>query len=323
MVMMSFSKKSVHSFLGFPTSIDTASTTRSTPTDKHLYYGCPHHRVSSSLTGGLGLISVTSGDVQRSPNVLESSSVKSTPASSSPPPKKDPGGIGFIDDIGGGVDGLMSCTESLGFESSDERRFDDKIEEEINDKETSDCGFYTRRTTRMKSRREGDREVKNFPPPLSSMNPNGQRSFFLRAVRKEGRLELTEVRIDRTEILLASRQDGRLRLHLIRDDDIHDFTEEEVEEDEDEEEELVEEVEPEHEEEGKELVLEEEKEIVEDETQKFNGFEEETEEKRFGDWKFPVSGEGFRRCQELGSHRDHHHHHNLHVWRQQYCVTTG
>ncbi|XP_059439807.1 uncharacterized protein LOC132172340 [Corylus avellana] len=314
-MVMSFCKKSVHAFLGLTTSIDTTTTAF---TDK---LPC-HHHISSSLAGGLGLISAAGGgDIQRSPNVLESSSVKSTPPPPPPPPPppaapmmmtmmmmmkdKDPRGIGFIDDIGGSVDGLMSCTESLGFESSDERRFDDKIEEEINgNNESSNDGFQRRTTisTRMKWRKEGA-EVKKFPPPLSSMTRNGQRNFFFRAVRKDGRLELTEVRIDRTEILRASRQDGRLRLHLIRDDPDEDEEEETDFEEEEEE--------------------EEEEEVSGDEEDRV---EEEKEEEESGEWKFPASGDGVIRCHELASHHHHQHHshhqHNLHIWRQ-HCVTTG
>ncbi|KAF5463471.1 hypothetical protein F2P56_019381 [Juglans regia] len=347
-MIMSFCRKSFHySFLGLTTSIDT--TTSTTNTDK-LPFGCQpayHHgqyHISSSLTGGgLGLISAIDGDIQRLPNVIESpSTVKSPPPSSSDyifttPPRKDPGGMGFIDDMGGGVDGLMSCTESLGFESSDERRFDDKIEEAMLDQNDGNRDRFQRSTTKkMKWKKEGGREVKKFPPPLSSLRPNGQRNFFLRAVRKDGRLELTEVRIERTEILLASREDGRLRLHLIRDDDILDSVEEEEEEEEDVvDEEIEREQDKEEKEKEKAVLVEKEEEQAEEKQigeveevllqQKVNGDVEEDREKESAveEWEFPVSGEGFRWCHELMTHHDHHHHHhNLHVWRQ-HCVTTG
>nr|XP_009787499.1 PREDICTED: uncharacterized protein LOC104235435 [Nicotiana sylvestris] len=72
----------------------------------------------------------------------------------------------------------------------------------------------------------GDKE-KKFLPPLSSLNQDGKPNFFMRAVRKDGRLELTEVNIGRPETLLAFGQDGRLRLHLIHDEE--EETEEENE----------------------------------------------------------------------------------------------
>ncbi|CAA7047167.1 unnamed protein product [Microthlaspi erraticum] len=39
--------------------------------------------------------------------------------------------------------------------------------------------------------------------------------FYFWPVRKDGRLELTQVMIDRTDIFHASREDERLRLHLV------------------------------------------------------------------------------------------------------------
>lgn len=262
---------------------------------------------------GLGLITAT-GDPYRPPNIMESSVLKLLPPLPPPPTpvvmfptvisRKDPGGIGFIDDIGGGVDGLMSCTESLGFESSDERIADDR-QMEVDVRTESPL-------TRAKWRKDHvgaeKREIKKFPPPLSSFNRNGQPSFFLRSVRTDGRLELTEVRIDRPEILRASREDGRLRLHLIREDEFdgteHDNEDEQQEENTQHQEELQQEQEEEEEEEEA----------------------EEEEERAEEQWKFQVSGEGFRRCTEIMTprrrpHQNISHHHNLHVWSQ-HCVPT-
>ncbi|KAF3454409.1 hypothetical protein FNV43_RR04856 [Rhamnella rubrinervis] len=278
------------------------------------------HVPSSFSGGGLGLVTAT-GEIKRPPNVLESAAIKSSsispPSSPSPAIKKDPGGIGFIDDMGGGIDGLMSCTESLGFESSDERRADDQIEAMpmnrrcvYEDDHEEELCLMVRPWTNKKWRKMGERrEVKKFPPPLSSLNRNGQPSFFLRPVRKDGRLELTEVRIDRPEILRAYREDGRLRLHLLVSDDEpadEDCIQEEEKEGRQEKEDIEEE---EDEEEVKEII----------------------EEDRVDEWKFSVSGEGIRRCHELvnhhGGHHHHHHHSNHHhhhmpVWSQ-HCVITS
>lgn len=55
-----------------------------------------------------------------------------------------------------------------------------------------------------------------FPQPLASLfEKDGRRSSFLKAVRMDSRILLTEVTIKRPEILLASHRDGRLRLHLV------------------------------------------------------------------------------------------------------------
>ncbi|XVF31280.1 hypothetical protein REPUB_Repub16aG0132200 [Reevesia pubescens] len=263
---------------------------------------------------GLGLVSNETPTRVINPNVIESSSLKSmTSAPSSPPlssKKKDPGGIGFIDDMGGGVDGLMSCTESLGFESCNERRVDDDDDDDDNNNDVNDhhhhqhliefCEGERDRWRKKKSEEKRlGRDEKKFPPPLSSLNQNGQPCFYLKPVRKNGRLELTEVKIQRPEVLRAVRENGRLRLHLISSDVISSKINEEEEEEET------------KQEEEEEVKLQEEEEEEE---------EEEVEEL----WKYKVSGEGFRRCHELVmSHHHRHHindHHSLHVWRQP-CVT--
>jgi hypothetical protein len=269
---------------------------------------------SSPPAGGAGLMTATTCDpIHKTPNILESTTIKpsspsTTPPHSPSPPssiasifKKDPRGIGFLDDIGGGIDGLMSCTESLGFESSDERRFDDEIEL---------CSRERSKITKVKCRKLGEKkEAKKFPPPLSSLNHNGQPNFFLKSVRKDGRLELTEVRIDRHEILRASRQDGRLRLHFVADEE-YEVDEEEHEREQEQEQEQEEYLEVEKEGEKKE---EEEEEVKED-----------NEEESVGEWGLQVNGEGLRtRCHELVVHHHDYHHHNHHsnVWSQQ-CVPT-
>jgi len=308
--MMSFCKKSVHSFLDL-TNHPNISVSSIGAAEKP---SCKCQGVCSSPSGsGLGLITTTTCEsVHKTPNILESTTIKSstpltTPPSSPPPPrppsiasifKKGPSGIGFLDDIGGGVNGLMSCTESLGFESSDERRFDDDNEL---------CSREIPTINKVKWREFGEKkEAKKFPPPLSSLNHNGQPSFFLKPVRKDGRLELTEVRIDRHEILRASRQDGRLRLHLVEDEEFP-VVEEEYEPEQEQEEYLEEE---------KEGELEEEEMVV----------KENNEEESAGELGFRVNKEGLRiRCHELvvDHHNDyHHHHHRSNLWSQQYCVPT-
>ncbi|EXC31833.1 hypothetical protein L484_020661 [Morus notabilis] len=291
--MMSFCRKSVHSLLGLTAASVDAADHR------------PHNVLNPPWKcQALGLVTATSEIIRRpSPNVLESSSMisQNSPPPSPPTRKKDPRGIGFIDDIGGGVDGLMSCTESLGFESSDERRVDD--DEEEFSLVSNDERPWTSKKVKWRKRMSGSsKEVKRFPPLLSSLNRNGQPSFFLRPVRKDGRLELTEVRINRPEILRAYRGDGRLRLHLIRDD-------------EDEDEDYIDEEEKQQEQ-GEDDDIREEK--VEESVIREEDEEEEERNVNGEEWKIPVSstGDGFRRCHDVANH-----HHHLHVWRP-HCVTT-
>ncbi|XP_028054086.1 protein FANTASTIC FOUR 1-like [Camellia sinensis] len=304
-IMINFCVKSVHSLLNFANSKDNNNgTVVETPPRHHC------QNLASPVTGGLSFVALTADNIHRPTNVVESSAVKSPSPPSSPSATTAAAvKIGFLDKVGGSVDGLMLCTESLGFESSDEWRVDDKIENISDDVVNS----MTTTTIRPKRNRMGWRsEVKNFPPPLSSMNQNGKPIFYLRPVRRDGRLELMEVKIERLEVLRASREDGRLRLHLIRDADVEE--EEQVEE-EGKIEEVIEEegqVEEEEEEEEIEEAIEEEEEEEEEEKEK--------EEEVSGKWVFPVKsggGDGFRRCHELvHHHHHHHHHHNLHGWSQ-------
>jgi len=189
-------KKNIHSLLNL--NLTNTTTTQS-------------HSVS-----GLALVTATVDN--NLPNILESTTLNSKPSNTENCP--DPPSIGFV---AGDVAGLMSCTESLGFESSDEWRVNDdhvKVNSDENDE------IWRKKMMMKKSESRGNR-IRSFPPPLPSLNRNGRPSFYLRPVRKNGRLELTEVRIHRPDILHASRHDGRLTLHLIPDDD---EDEEEVEE---------------------------------------------------------------------------------------------
>lgn len=224
---------------------------------------------------------------------------------------RDPGGIGFIDDVGGSVDGLMSCTESLGFESSDERRVDDQFENLDVIKES--CSGKEAKVGSRRKREHVKREVKKFPPPLSSLNQNGKPTFFLRPVRRDGKLDLLGVKIGQSEIFRASRQDGRLRLQFVNknedEEDIEDaFEQEEKEEDE----EVLEE-----EDENVQEIQEHVQEVVEEKVG------EEEVEARVEGWQIPASqegdGEGFQKCHKQVSHRQNHHHNDLHVWRQ-HCM---
>jgi Fantastic Four meristem regulator len=94
------------------------------------------------------------------------------------------------------------CTESLGFESSDcsvgegeeeldllpsTLRNDEKVDKE-----------------RGEGRVEGKKQ-KSFPPPLRWMSTQaGKQSSYMKSERKDGRLILTEVRIERPEVFQVS-----------------------------------------------------------------------------------------------------------------------
>lgn len=194
--MINFCKKS------FNTLFNTASTALSPPGEgssgnQHPITPLP---VTNCDTGLNSLI--TSCKIPKSNNVTVSSQINN-------PVKSDQVENGLKVLNSGDIDRLASCTESLGFESCNERSINNN--------------FYSSdklRANGKSSKVEKNKVVKNksFPPLLSSFNGNGKPTFFLRPVRNNGRLKLTEVKINRPESLHASREDGRLRLHLVESD---------------------------------------------------------------------------------------------------------
>ncbi|GAB2228920.1 hypothetical protein Droror1_Dr00023054 [Drosera rotundifolia] len=110
-------------------------------------------------------------------------------------------------------EGLLSCTESLGFESFNETTSMDEAASVMYEKRIGD--YDERPRERKRSSRRSETTTTSFPPPLTSLNENGQPSFVLRPMRKDGRLELTEVPIDRPEIICSSRENGRLTMCLV------------------------------------------------------------------------------------------------------------
>lgn len=191
--MINFCKKS------FNTLFNTASTISPPGEDS----SANHHHITplpvTNCDTGLNVL-ITSGKSPKPKNVTVSSLTNS-------PVKSDQIETGLKVLNSGDIDRLASCTESLGFESCNERSINNN--------------FYSSEKSRAneKSRKfdKKNKGIKNksFPPPLSSFNGNGKPEFFLRPVRNNGRLKLTEVKINRPERLRASREDGRLRLNLV------------------------------------------------------------------------------------------------------------
>ncbi|KAL2325461.1 hypothetical protein Fmac_024519 [Flemingia macrophylla] len=237
----------------------------------------------------------------------------------SPPLPKQ---IGFVNDIGKEIEGLVTCTKSLDFKSID-------INDEIDDNDHNDNNNQNEDDCWRKMRVAEGRG--NFPPPLSSMNGNGQSSFVLVPVRTNGRLQLRKTRIKRPKILYSNRQDGRLRLFLVPDECVEDDVEEDEEDgelvddieeqiEEEEEEELIMKPTKEEEELIMEPTKEEEKLIMapmeeDDELgEEITSYDMNKDVVRFVEWKFPK--EMFRKCHEVVNHIPRHHHvhgshHNL------------
>ncbi|XP_072960614.1 uncharacterized protein [Typha angustifolia] len=142
------------------------------------------------------------------PHVLESAAVG--PTASPPAARVDAGSRGLLHPDHGD-----HCTESIGSESCDgeaveEAEMEEKVvaaAEEEEEEEKREWGQPRRRREAAKA------DAKRFPPPLPWLV--GRRSLFFRVVKEDGRVRLTEVRMERPEIFHASRHDGRLRLELI------------------------------------------------------------------------------------------------------------
>ncbi|MQL76247.1 hypothetical protein Taro_008641 [Colocasia esculenta] len=193
---------------------------------------------------------------------------------------------------------LQLCTESLGFESCcdglmgvEEERAEQEIRRRIEEanmrspdgKQGDEAA--QRKATPARSRTE----KKEFPPPLTWMSggDGGRFRSFLKAVRKDGRFLLQEVRVERPEVFRASRQCGRLRLELVK-------REPEAAEDEEEEAELEKVVVEKAPGMEQEAVAEGEEEVVEEELRWMLPATKALERRTEG-------GGGFRsgRCQEL------------------------
>ncbi|XP_057515675.1 uncharacterized protein LOC130797198 [Amaranthus tricolor] len=119
---------------------------------------------------------------------------------------------------------LMSCTESLGLESSDEiiSSFDDLGNFKNNSKSRTNEDFSSPSSPLLSSSSSCLRkkwEEKKFPPPITSLSENGRRNFVLKSDRRDGRLEIVRVMIERPEILISSRENGRLIMNLVSNDD--------------------------------------------------------------------------------------------------------
>lgn len=108
-------------------------------------------------------------------------------------------------------EGFWTCTESLGFESSDERVGGEGGDQHVVVGEQMDeAACEGRPPPRRKKRADA-----TFPPPLPGLDWSGRSKTVLRAERGDGRLRLTEFKVGRPDTLHACREGGRLKLHLV------------------------------------------------------------------------------------------------------------
>lgn len=112
-------------------------------------------------------------------------------------------------------DSLSLCTESLGFESSDDIE-DSNFEKEL--ERSRKCvkkNEEKEKENTCESKRLERRSVE-FPPPITTI---GKRWMSFKSHRRDGRFILKEIRVPNQEVLHASREDGRLKLKFVQSDD--------------------------------------------------------------------------------------------------------
>ncbi|XP_077232105.1 uncharacterized protein LOC143866516 [Tasmannia lanceolata] len=160
---------------------------------------------------------------------------------------------------------LQLCTEGLGFESSGEvEDSKNKSGDDWDNHEKEILEKYGALKLPLENQHGGSRNVfysagggsykrsstnGSFPPPISCIGRSGKPWVYFRSYRHDGRFVLKEIRIPTQELLHASREDGRLKLHFVQPD--AEIAEEKKEEEDDDVEEKEEEDDDDEEEEEK------------------------------------------------------------------------
>ncbi|PSR89854.1 Protein FANTASTIC FOUR like [Actinidia chinensis var. chinensis] len=136
------------------------------------------------------------------------------------------------------LESLHLCTESLGFESSDD--VEDFKAEMNNGWKSQEERISVRKSTGSENltgelRRSRTSTGGEFPPPISCIGESGKPWVHFKSYRQDGRFVLKEIRVPTREFLHARRENGCLKLQFFQTED--EILEDEDEEEEDEEEE--------------------------------------------------------------------------------------
>lgn len=125
---------------------------------------------------------------------------------------------------------LQMCTEGLGSESFEDM---EDIKKDTNqDWQNQDFDKeITLEHNPMTEYRRSRTSVSTFPPPISCIGKSGKPWVCFKAYRQDGRFVLKEVRTPSQEVLQACREDGRLKLQFIQNDNIPETEEEEEDDD--------------------------------------------------------------------------------------------
>ncbi|XP_057484647.1 protein FANTASTIC FOUR 4 [Actinidia eriantha] len=126
---------------------------------------------------------------------------------------------------------LQLCTESLGFESSDDI---EDLKTEMNNGWKSQLERISiRKSTTSENltgelRRPRTSTGGGFPPPISCIGESGKPWVCFKSYRQDGRFVLKEIRVPTREFLHARRENGCLKLQFFQPED--EILEEEEEE---------------------------------------------------------------------------------------------
>ncbi|XP_020585292.1 uncharacterized protein LOC110027966 [Phalaenopsis equestris] len=58
--------------------------------------------------------------------------------------------------------------------------------------------------------------IAGFPPPISTIGSGGKPRVYFKSIRKDGRFVLREIRIPKQRLLQTRREDGRLKMRVLR-----------------------------------------------------------------------------------------------------------
>ncbi|CAL5353862.1 unnamed protein product [Camellia sinensis] len=186
------------------------------------------HR-NTPIPGGLTLISAATG-IESPSMILQSVAVKPTASVSDGemPTAGDITAIGTEVDSRSSVERFATMTESIGFESLNERAKCGELKEESSPTTTTELMARARSRETMRRVR-----LRNFPPFLSILNRNGRLRFNLSKVREDGRLQIIQVRNDWPEFVRSSPRAGQLLIidahHQEEDEEDEAYSNEEEE----------------------------------------------------------------------------------------------
>ncbi|PIA28221.1 hypothetical protein AQUCO_07200101v1 [Aquilegia coerulea] len=111
---------------------------------------------------------------------------------------------------------LQPCTEEL--KDVEESNNDKKIDDDSKDTKMVDIPKPMKQCNIGMSRPPN----KNYPPPLSSFGKNGKPQYSFKHIRQDGRLVIQMIKNPPQDYLHACRENGRLRIYLVKAEDQED-----------------------------------------------------------------------------------------------------